>query len=153
MENDSQDNLAAFQAIIKELGDDFTLIGDCLIVEALPLREAKLSKSIVFASSQTKQVTGMESNPPIFVRVLAAGIGYYNEETGQSIDLDVKPGNVLEVAASAVRWFSQFGSLQVRGVDSTRYLSGIGIMREVDHHIKFEKHETYDKFMGSFEIK
>lgn len=144
--------LRRFDTIVKELKNDFVLVGDCLLVEVLPKREIKVSEHIHFAGTPGNQRTGMESNPPIFVRVLVTGCGYYNEETGETTELEVVPGNVLEVAANCVRWFSQFGSLQVRGIDGNRHLCGIGLCREADHHIKFTDYSAYDRFMRHFEI-
>lgn len=126
-----------------------TLIGDVLLVSRIKLPEPKSEGGLVLASSAItgyKQVTGFDANKPIFLKVLAVGKGYYNETTGEDVPLDVEPGNIIEVGANSVVFFSSFGNI----VDNVDAGQGVGITREAEIRIKFKDQETFEKFLGHF---
>ena len=125
---------------------DLQIVGDVILVSRMPEREAKTKGGIVMASSMLtghKQMTGFDSNPPMFVKVVAVGAGYYDEETGKDVPLDVTVGNVIEVGQNSVVFFSSFGNI----VDDKKN-TGIGISRANEIRLKFKDEAAYNKFMG-----
>lgn len=131
---------------IESVGDALTIVGDCLLVERLPKKEVKFG-SIIAAPSASKQITGFDSNPPEFVKVLAVGRGYYDDDKNKDVPLDLKPGNIIELGRNSVVWFSSFGTV----LDNQKDGTGIGLARESDHRLRFENMEAYNKFMEAFE--
>jgi len=126
-----------------------TLIGDVLLVSRIKLPEPKSEGGLVLASSSItghKQITGFDSNKPIFLKVLATGKGYYDEESGKDVPLDVEAGNIIEVGANSVVFFSSFGNI----VDNMDSGTGVGITREAEIRIRFPNQETFEKFLGYF---
>jgi co-chaperonin GroES (HSP10) len=129
-----------------QAGKKFLLVGDCILVGRVPKRELKTAGGIVLSRGGVRQNNAFDSNLPQFVQVLAVGEGYYDNEKNESIPLDLKPGNIIEVAAHAVRWFSSFGVVP----DSEDSGTGVGITRESEYRMKFESYEDYETFMAPF---
>lgn len=134
-------NVEKFQKATEEIKDGMTLVGDVILVEMMPEPEVKIG-SIIAAPSSRNQLDGITSNLPIFVRVLLTGKGYYNEETGEDVPLDIKPGNIIQVGRQAVDWFGTFGSI-TRGKES-----GVGITRQDAARITFKDEETFNRFFS-----
>lgn len=126
----------------EEFKEGVRLIGDVILVEAMPEPEIKKG-SIIVSSGNTKALDGITANLPIFVRVLLVGPGYYNEETGADVPLEIKAGNIIQVGRQAVDFFGAFGSI-LRGKDT-----GVGITRSDAARIVFENDETYNSFFES----
>lgn len=126
-----------------------TLVGDVILVSRIKLPEPKSEGGLVLASSSLtgyKQTTGFDANKPIFLKVLAIGKGYYDEASGKDVPLDVSVGNIIEVGANSVVFFSSFGNI----VDNVEAGQGVGITREAEIRIKFESQEAFEKFLGHF---
>jgi co-chaperonin GroES (HSP10) len=126
-----------------------TLVGDVLLVSRIKLPEPKSEGGLVLASSSItghKQLTGFDANKPIFLKVLAVGKGFYDDVSGKDVPLDVKVGNIIEVGANSVVFFSSFGNI----VDNAESGTGVGITREAEVRIKFSSQEEFEKFLGFF---
>lgn len=122
------------------------IVGDIILVGRLPKQELKTAGGIIVTRGSARQINAFDSNLPQFVQVLAVGEGFYNEETGESVPVDLEPGNVIEVAGHAVNWFSSFGVIP----DSAERGTGIGITREPEYRMKFKSYDDYLKFMEPF---
>lgn len=139
--------LNAFRSLSQMHGDKFKLHGDTLIVEEVATKEATKevrthegkTVSIVMATGGSKKIDGLEMNLPVFVRVLAKGEGWYNEESHETVMLDVEVGDIVLVGRMSVNWFSVFGSL----VSTTQ--NQIGITRESEIKMRFHGDSGYDK--------
>jgi co-chaperonin GroES (HSP10) len=117
------------------------LVGDILLVERIT-GEHKTASGLVLAEDP-RQRGGLQAGKPQFVIVLAVGKGWYNEESGKEIPLDVKPGDVILIGEASVKYFSMFGGLQGYEADQ------IGITRESEIQLRFKGTEAYEQ---SFKI-
>jgi hypothetical protein len=98
--------------------DDFQLYGDILVVEEF--QAGPMTKDVVKADGSkvqlildvgnaggTRQVGSMQDIKPLLVRVLLAGRGYYDPETGKTTPLDEQPGDIIEIPKQSVSWRSE----------------------------------------------
>jgi hypothetical protein len=70
------ENVKKFLKAKEIVQDGVRLIGDVLLVERMPKPEIKLGSGLIAApASNSKQINGVTSNLPIFVRVLLVGPG------------------------------------------------------------------------------
>lgn len=138
--------LNKIETAIKEAAEAVEIVGDVLIVQRLPKPEIKTQGGLVLSAGQQRQVTAFNSNQPEFVKVLAVGKGYYNEDTGADVPLDIKPGYVIEVGKNSVNWFSSFGAI----IDNLEAGVGVGLTRDAEARIRFKSEESYNKFMEHF---
>jgi co-chaperonin GroES (HSP10) len=137
--------LKAFQAIKTEAGDKYHLIGECLIVEEIGQVEVKTASGIVLSSGGTRKVDGLDMNKPLFVRVLAVGEGFYDDETGESLPLETQVGDIILIGRMSVQFFSTFGPLISEGTNQ------IGLTRESEIRMRFKGEEGWDKVCGILE--
>jgi len=121
-----------------------TFVGDIVMVGRLPKEELKTAGGIIVTRGGVNQVNAFDSSLPQFVQVLAVGNGFYDGEN--DVPLDLKPGNVIEVAAHSVSWFSSFGVIP----DSKDNGTGVGMTREAEYRIKFDSYDDYLTFMEPF---
>lgn len=136
------EHLEAFQALSLKARDSYELIGDCLIVEHLPEPEKKTASGIILDTERhnnNNQTNSVAMNKPVWVRVLAVGEGYYDDETGESVELSVKPGDIVMVGTMSVKWFSIFGDILV----DSKGVSQIGLTRESEIQIRFKGEDGY----------
>ena len=122
---------------------ELQLIGDLLLVELIKDEEFKTKSGIVLASAvNQRQIAGLSADKPTFVRVLAAGEGFYDDEsdTPASIPLESQPGQILLIATNAIKPFSVFGKLINYGEVE------IGLTRESDVQARFEDQEAFDRY-------
>lgn len=135
--------LTAFKNMKAKHADCYELIADTMIVEEIPPPEQKTKGGIIIPTTGGKmtQVTGMEMDRPVFVRVLDVGNGYYDEENDKLIDLGVVPGDVVLVGRVSAQRLSTFGPLVS---ESGRQLA---ITRESEVKLRFKSDADYDKCM------
>ena len=132
--------LNAILAAKDELGD--LLTGDLLLVEAIPQAEVKTTSGIIIASD-SRQMNTVKANLPHFVRVLAVGPGYYDEENpDKTVALDTQPGAIVMVGDNSVKWWSH---LPVTGYKPYE----IGITREAEIQVKFKTDEEFRRVFGA----
>lgn len=110
--------------------------GDLILVEKIPVAEVKTSSGIIIATPE-KQVRGVGADLPTFVRVLAVGPGYYDEDTNETVPLEARPGAVVMVGENSVKWFSQ---LPLTGYKPYE----IGLTREAEIQLKFKDDTEYE---------
>lgn len=126
------------------------IIGDILVVEHLPDEEVRTQAGLILASGQ-RQVGAFDADRPHFVRVLAVGPGYYNEETKEEIPLEYEKGNVLLLPTTAVKYFTSFGSYigkQLKHKKGETF--GVGIAKAGEEWFKFPNEESYRTYMSFF---
>ncbi len=133
--------LDQFKAMASESGEAYELYGDCLLVEKIKEAERKIG-SIILATANGR-TDSFGADKPHFVRVLAVGKGYYNEETSQDVPLNVEPGDIILIGPLSVKYFSMFGSLEAYEPDS------IGITRESEIQLRFKGEEGYGQVFAT----
>lgn len=124
-----------FEGMRDDAGSHYELYGDCLLVEKLKEPERKIG-SIILASAIGRQ-DSFGQDRPHFVRVLAIGKGFYNEESGEDVPVSVAVGDIILVGPISVKYFSMFGEMESYEPDS------IGITRETEIQLKFKGEEGY----------
>lgn len=120
--------LKAFQEASAKAGKDFRLIGNCLFVEKMPVKERKTKSGILYpqlGGDASRNIKSMTADYSEFVRILMCGEGYYDPETKETMPLEVKVGDVVLVSQQAVRWFTVFGDLA-----DADHIEKIGITQE-----------------------
>lgn len=141
--------LEAFKAAANEAREAYHLIGDNLLVEEIPEEELKTKSGLVIATGDRKMIDGVEANRPVFVRVLAVGEGYYQEDLDsfppkdKVVPLDVQVGDIILVGKLSVAWFSAFGNVV------TSKGCRIGRCRESDIAQRFNGEEGYAKYFNT----
>lgn len=142
MEN-KVDYVAKFKKALEKVGDRVQIQGDIIFVERLTKlggEEKQTAGGIIIAAPPAKQKS-WAADQPEFVKVLAIGAGYVDDE-GKEVDIDLNPGDVVQVGANSVKWYTVFGN----------DLSGnIGVMREGEKWVKFQGEEAYTEFMKEFQ--
>lgn len=132
-----------FKRAFEKAGDGVQIQGDIIFVERLtPIggEEKKTAGGIIIAKPAAKQKS-WAADQPEFVRVLAVGAGYEDEE-GKPIDIELEPGDIVQVGQNSVRWYTVFGN----------DLSGnVGVMREGEKWVKFKGEKAYEDFMSEFD--
>lgn len=135
-----QDKTDRLQAI---KGNHYTLLGDMLLVERAEPEEVKTKSGIIMAtdtSDARRMRDGVFDNMPVFVRVIDVGSGYYDDETKEEINLEVRPGDIILVGRQSVRWL---GMLEVEGYEPL----SLGLTREAEIQLRFHGDEGYKAFM------
>lgn len=130
-----------FEMMASEAGEAYELYGDCLLVEKLKPAEQKIG-SIIIATVDTHRNT-LAQDRPHFVKVLAVGKGFYNDETGQDVPLNVSIGDIILVGPLSVKYFSLFGDMEAYEPDS------IGITRESEIQLRFKGEEGYKQVFAT----
>lgn len=132
--------LDAFTALKNTHPNAMTLYGDSILVEEVKPEEVKSKGGIILSvSSKIEQMDGIEANRPIYVRVLATGEGFYDDENPEKdVPLSVKPGDICLVGRLSVGWLSSFLGI----ASDSKHL--LGITREAEVKIKLEGQEGYE---------
>lgn len=112
------------------------IVGDTLLVEKI-IEEQKTASGLVLAADPRTR-NSLTNDRPHFVRVLAVGMGYYNEETGAAVPLEVEPGDIILVGSLSVKWFSMFG---ITGYEADT----IGLSRASEIQLRFKGAHGYDQ--------
>lgn len=115
------------------------LIGDCILVEKIKEEEIVKKGSLYIPTSTSFSMKeGFNDNKPCWVRVLAVGQGYYDDE-GKDIPLNVCVGDIILVGKLSVKWFSVFGELDKYEAET------IGLTRESEIQLRFKGEDGYKK--------
>ena len=118
------------------------LMGDILIVERIVFPEKKIG-SIYIADSKKQMVNGLTSELPTFFRVLYAGNGFYDDDTGEDVPLDIQRGDIILMAGIAVKVWSTFPGLEVTDSDV------LGITKHGEIQWRWKGEEKFIEFLGS----
>lgn len=132
--------LTFFQENKQQLESSSKLIGDLLIIEAIKFPEKKIG-SIIIADTSKHQINTIVGDQPTFYRVLMCGAGYFDDETGESVPLDIKPGAVILTGSISAKMFSSVPLLEVSeyGV--------LGITRFSDVNMYWETEQAFYDFL------
>lgn len=135
--------LPFFKENLTSIRENAQLIGDMMIVERIKFPEKKVG-SLFIADSKHIQSTGLTSEVPEFYRVLLVGEGYYDDETGKDVPLEIEQGDIVHASSVSVRVWSSFPLLEVTEADI------LGKMRYSDVQWKFKSEESFLKFLNDF---
>jgi co-chaperonin GroES (HSP10) len=131
--------LKQFQRMAAEGKDAYRLNGEFILVEELPFEEKKTKGGIILPGSE-KNRDGFGQNRPTLVIVLAIGEGYYDDVTGESVPLDVAPGDIILVGGQSVKWLSYLGP-----IISAEGAARIGLSTASETQLKFNGAAGYQK--------
>lgn len=134
--------LALFTRLRESLPNFYQLYGSRILVEVLPEEELKTAGGLIVAKSPTNFKSNTEENKFTAAVVIAIGQGYYNDETGEDVPLQVKQGQVVEVVRSGLRPYSNHPIL------GTQYTSGdLALIN--DSHINGLLANTVDEYAAA----
>lgn len=112
------------------------LRGNRLVVEVLPKEELRSKGGLIIGSDVKYKGSAQDFQPTLAV-VLATGPGYFDDETGADIEMDVVPGNLILVSDMGLKYYSQFPGLD-------EYTSNtIAITRDSEIHAMWNSIEAY----------
>jgi co-chaperonin GroES (HSP10) len=97
---------STFNTLQERLPGFYKLFGSRILVEVLPEEELKTAGGLIVAKSANNFRSDTEENKFTAAVILSVGQGYYDDETGEAVPLDVKPGQVVEVVRSGLRRYS-----------------------------------------------
>jgi co-chaperonin GroES (HSP10) len=125
-----------------DLKDHFILYGDNLLVEILPEtdEEIKTKSGLVMATVDKQKLGSVNSEAPVFARVLHAGQGFYDTD-GKTLPLDSRPGDIIVVGANSVIAPSRFGKIPMTKEVRLAFVSESAVM------MRFQWQTGYDKVM------
>lgn len=133
--------LKPFQDLVQTSKSSYQLIGDCILVERVPVEEQKTASGLILPVEIKGLVNTLASSAPIFVHVLSVGEGYFDED-GKDIPLNCKPGDIGLVGLASVQWFSVFDIKGYKAYD-------IGLTRESEIKMLFKGQDGYDEAFGA----
>lgn len=116
------------------------LTGDLLIVERIQFPEKKTAGGIYVPVAQN-QLSAITNNMPCFFRVLLVGQGYYDDETGEDVLLEVNQGDIIQLPGASANIFSSFPMLQ--NADNNT----IGVARAADIQWRFHGEASFMEFI------
>jgi co-chaperonin GroES (HSP10) len=132
--------LERFLALAGAASDTHTIVGDVILVQKIKHSERKTRSGIIIGVETSRRQAGsLSENRAQFVRVLAVGKGYYDEDTKETIPLDVKPGDIALVSELGVKWFSAFGDLDDYEPET------VGLARESEIQLRFHGQAGYER--------
>ncbi len=116
------------------------LRGNRLLVEVLPKAEIKSKGGLILQSSMKDHKTTTEMNRAKLAIVLVSGNGYYDEEGGADVPLDIRPGSVIMVSEMGLKYYSEFPGI-------TEYTGEIlALTRDSEIHAALSSIEEYAKY-------
>jgi co-chaperonin GroES (HSP10) len=133
----------AFQKL-RETGKDlYKLRGNQLLIELVE-EDVKASKtsSIIIAEDVRQVHGGAKENAGLVGIVLDRGEGYYDEDTGETVELDVKVGDVVLVPKYAISQYSTFP-----GIIGPVY-NKIALCVESEIKMYYKGQDAYEKAKG-----
>lgn len=121
--------------------EDIRLRGNRLLIEILPQPEVTTKGGLVVATSLSDHRTSTRDNAADIGVVLVAGEGYYDDETGDPVKMDIQPGNVVLISKFGMRVFSMFAGLQEYTSET------IALARDSDCHAVWNSLEEYERYV------
>lgn len=115
----------------------FSLIGNLLMVEKLPIEEIKTTSGLVIAGFKDQQ-NSVVASQPVFMRVVAVGEGTIND-IGDELPCDTAVGAIILVGDMSVRWLSH---LPIKGYSA----NSVGITNESEIQLRFESEEKFQEW-------
>jgi co-chaperonin GroES (HSP10) len=90
---------------LRELGEIHQLRGGRVEVEVLPEVEIKSKGGLIIQTTPDSHRSSVDMNRVIMGIVLNVGTGY-RDQNGEQVEIDLKPGNVVELSRMGIRHFS-----------------------------------------------
>lgn len=140
--------LEAFKAVKELCADDYVLYGDALLVEEVPEEEVETKSGLILSTGDKKMVDGVEANKPCFVRVVAIGAGFTDEDSGEDVPLDVAEGDIVLVGKLSVSWLSTFGRIFTHEGQQR-----LGLTRESEIKLRLKGEAGYNAVMDLLKEK
>lgn len=127
----------------EKISSTLELTGDLLLVERVRFPEKRVG-SIFIADSRKVMTGGFTTETPEFFRVLFVGKGYYDEETGKDVPLDINQGDIVYLPAASVKIWSSFPLLETTDSDV------LGITRHGDVQIRWKSEKEFIEYLTGF---
>ena len=124
----------------EKVKDGYKLQGNRLLVEPMPKEEIKSAGGLLLAAPESDRRSTLDQNRACLAIVLATGAGYYNEETGADVPMDVEVGNVLLLSAYGLRLYSNFPGVGGYTAD------GIALIRDTDVTMVWKSVDDYNTY-------
>lgn len=121
-------------------GAAIKLRGNRLLVELVPKEELKTKGGLVIAQSLSDHKSTTEMSRADVAIVLAVGEGYYDDESGADVSMDIKVGNVVLLSRFGLRTYSSFPGIQGMTPDT------MALCRDNDVHAVWANIEEFDKY-------
>jgi co-chaperonin GroES (HSP10) len=102
---------AQFAKLAEEGTELFELRGSNILVEILPEQEVKTKGGLILAANSQQIHGSLMQHKALVGLVLMTGAGFYDDETGEDVPLDVKPGDVVLLPQFAITPLSNFPGL------------------------------------------
>ncbi len=118
-----------------------TLRGNRIIVELLPKEEFKTTGGLILAAPKTDHKSTLEANRLELGIVVKVGEGYFDEETGDDVAMDVKPGQVVALSRYGLRLLSNFPGFSNYEIDT------MAICRDTDVQGIWQSIEDYQVYL------
>jgi hypothetical protein len=119
------------------------LIGNTLIVEKIKLPEPTTKSGLVMATEVSSYKETFYTKQLNFVRILATGAGYFDDDTGKDVPLMVRPGNIAVVDPANIRYFSRFGLATSVPPDT------VGFTTETSVQMVFDSEEAFKAYFAA----
>ena len=124
---------------LQEHKDLYTLRGDRLLIEILPKEELTTASGLVIATVDDYRSTTKDNQATLGI-VLLVGVGYYDEDTGKDVPLDVQPGNIVLLSGMGLKLYSSFPGCQ-------GYIPNtIALTRNSECHMIIPNADAYEKY-------
>jgi len=118
----------------------FKLRGNRLLVEPLPKEEIKSAGGLILAAPLSDHRSTLDQNRACLAVILCAGEGYYDDETNETVSLDLQVGNIVLISAYGLRAYSNFPGVVGYKADS------IALIRDSDVTAAWSTRAAYDAF-------
>jgi co-chaperonin GroES (HSP10) len=128
--------LEAFQKLRAEGASLYQLVGGVILVEEAAKPEVTTKSGIILAES-TRNHDGFGQNRPTLIHILDVGEGYYDDETGEAIPVDLQPGDICLTGVQSCKWLSHFGPIV--STEGAR----IGLALESEIQLRFRGPDAY----------
>ncbi len=136
--------LSFFKSNQSWLSDTLEIPGDTMIIERLAFPERRTASGLIIADTKHSSMVGLTSEMPHFYRVLYAGAGYYDDDTKESLPLEINTGDIIHTAAGSVKLWSSFPVLEVTDSDV------LGITRHGDILMRWKSEDAFLEFLARF---
>jgi co-chaperonin GroES (HSP10) len=105
--------LTQFQRLQTDGAELFQLRGNRLLVEILPEEEIKTESGLIMAKG-IKHARGgsIEEHKATIALVVYVGKGYFDDDTGEDVAMDVKPGDIILLSPMGLKFYSTFPGLK-----------------------------------------
>jgi len=123
---------------------DMPLRGNRLLLELLPKEEIKTAGGLIVATQSDYRTNTQENQCDVAV-VLATGSGYYDDDTGEDVSMDLKVGNVVLLSRYGIRAYSNFPGIK-------DFVAGtIALARDNDVHAAWDSIASFETYKAKID--